>query len=165
MSNVAHHSVAIPEVQVKRKNKKIPGAGHLHDYANLYFDAHNPMLSACRSQNDVICVIRVEPKALDLPGVIITDRNAASGYVRFPSVKDGLKRIDKERVFAQYWKHPDDIFDDMSHKSEKFAEVLVTNRVEPYNIIGAYTGNKIALAYFQKLRINLAVCVKNNIFF
>ena len=39
-------------VQERRANKKIPGtAKYLHDYANLYFDAHNPMLSARRSDN------------------------------------------------------------------------------------------------------------------
>ncbi len=44
-SKVGHVSVAMEEIQDKRRQKKIPGAGHLHDYVNLYFDAHNPMLS------------------------------------------------------------------------------------------------------------------------
>jgi hypothetical protein len=49
-----HRSVAMAEVQNRRRDKRIPGAGLLHDYANLYFDAHNPMLSKCRDQNDTI---------------------------------------------------------------------------------------------------------------
>ena len=79
---VDHHSVAMAEIQERRTNKRIPGAGTLHDYANLYFDAHNPMLSKLRAQNDDICVLRIDPKVLGLPGVIIADRNAASDWVR-----------------------------------------------------------------------------------
>jgi hypothetical protein len=33
---VPHQSIAMSEIQDKRKNKQIPGAGRLHDYANLY---------------------------------------------------------------------------------------------------------------------------------
>ncbi len=46
-----HDSVAMPEIQERRSNKQIPGAGQLHDYANLYFDAHNPMLSKRRDSD------------------------------------------------------------------------------------------------------------------
>lgn len=77
-----HDSVALPEIQERRKNKQIPGAPTLHQYANLYFDAHNPMLSRCRHLNNEICVLRITPAVLDLPGVIVTDRNAASDWVR-----------------------------------------------------------------------------------
>jgi hypothetical protein len=84
-----HKSVAMQEIQYKRKNKKIPGARKLHQYANLYFDAHNPMLSRRRDQNNQICVLRIDISVLDLPNVIITDRNAASGYVRFYPEKEG----------------------------------------------------------------------------
>lgn len=46
-------------VQDRRREKRIPGGHLLHDYANLYFDAHNPMLSKCRAHNDTICVLRM----------------------------------------------------------------------------------------------------------
>ena len=54
-----HDSVAMQEVQDRRKDKQIPGARLLHEYANLYFDAHNPMLSKRRDQNDTICILHV----------------------------------------------------------------------------------------------------------
>jgi hypothetical protein len=57
---IHHHSVAMPEIQERRKNKQIPGARTLHDYANLYFDAHNPMLSKLRARNDDICILRID---------------------------------------------------------------------------------------------------------
>src|SRR5882672_9673668 len=68
-----HDSVAMPEIQERRKNKQIPGARTLREYANVYFDAHNAMLSKCRHRNNEICVLRVTPSVLDLPGVIVTD--------------------------------------------------------------------------------------------
>jgi len=46
---IPNHSVALEEVQELRARKVVPGGRPLHDYANLYFDAHNPMLSRIRS--------------------------------------------------------------------------------------------------------------------
>ena len=62
-----YHSVAMAEIQERRTDKRIPGAGTLHDYANLYFDAHNPMLSKLRAQNGDICILRVDAKVWDVP--------------------------------------------------------------------------------------------------
>lgn len=161
----AHTSVAMPEIQERRENKQIPGAGCLHDYANLYFDAHNPMLSKCRSRNDEICVLRIDPAVLDLSGVIIADRNAASEWVRFFSMADGLQYIDRDRVFAQFWIHPEDYIEAIRHKSEKCAEILVPERVKPHFFIGAYVANQAARSRFQELKVDLTVSIKNGIFF
>ena len=68
-AKVKHVSVAMEEIQDKRRQKKIPGARHLHDYVNLYFDAHNPMLSKRREKNNEICILRVDPNVLNIAGV------------------------------------------------------------------------------------------------
>jgi hypothetical protein len=44
VKSLAHQSVAMPQIQQRRTKKSVPGGRHLHDYANLYFDARNPML-------------------------------------------------------------------------------------------------------------------------
>lgn len=129
-AELPHDSVAMPEIQEIRENKQIPGARRLHEYANLYFDAHNAMLSKRRRYNSTICVLQVHPSVLDLPGVIVTDRNAASSWVSFMTVREGLAVIDRDRLFARSWKHPEDLYEEMSHKSEKMAEVLVPDRAE-----------------------------------
>ena len=164
-TQIEHHSVAMPEIQERRTNKRIPGAGPLHDYANLYFDAHNPMLSRLRAQNDDICILCVDPTVLDLPGVIIADRNAASDWARFFPVGEGLKALNRDRVFARYWTHPENIFEEMSHKSEKCAEVLVPDCIRPDLFLGAYVANETALQKFQQLNIGLPVSIRNDIFF
>jgi hypothetical protein len=162
---LAHDSVAMPEIQEIRKNKQIPGARRLHEYANLYFDAHNPMLSRCRGRNNEICVLRVGPAVLDVSGVIITDRNAATDLVRFWPATDGLLRINSERVLARFWLHPDDLIEERRHKAEKCAEVLVPDRVEAPLLVGAYVSNQTALTTFQALRITLPVHIRSDMFF
>src|SRR6185503_7843314 len=152
-----HRSVALPEIQERRRNKHIPGAKMLHDYANLYFDAHNPMLSKCRNRNDEICVLRVNSSVLDLPGVIVTDRNAATDLVRFRPMAEALEHLDVARLFARYWTHQDDLYDQARHKAEKCAEVLVPDRVDTEAIIGACVANQVALASLQALNAGLPV--------
>jgi ssDNA thymidine ADP-ribosyltransferase, DarT len=164
-AKVAHDSVAMQEIQERRQNKRIPGAGYLHDYANLYFDAHNPMLSKCRTRNDEICVLQIEPGVLDTPGVIIADRNAASNWTSFWPVTEGLSVVSAERVFARYWLHPNDLYDEMSHKSEKCAEVLVPDRVDGHLIFGVYVANPMALLEFQRLESQLPVSIRGDMFF
>ena len=160
-----HHSVAMPEIQERRKNKQIPGARTLHEYANLYFDAHNPMLSRVRERNDDICVLRVDSSVLGLPGVIIADRNAASTWVHFWPVANGLQAINRDRVFSKYWTHPENLFDEWDHKSEKCAEVLIPDRIEPRYIIEAYVANETARCKFEELKLGLSATIKNDIFF
>ncbi|EQD40247.1 hypothetical protein B1B_14996, partial [mine drainage metagenome] len=43
-ARLAHHSVALQPVQDRRDQKQVPGGLKLHQYANLYFHARNPML-------------------------------------------------------------------------------------------------------------------------
>lgn len=162
---LAHHSVAMQEIQERRQNKQIPGARLLHEYANLYLDAHNAMLSRCRARNNEICVLRIDPSALDSEGVIVTDRNAASGYAGFWPVSIGLGNIDRERLFARYWTHPGDPYEEMRHKSEKCAEVLVPDRVQARLVIGAYVANQTALQAFQQLNTGLPVGTRAGMFF
>ena len=106
--HLIHHSIAMQEVQDRRENKRIPGARPLHDYANLYFDAHNPMLSRRREHNDGLCVLCVSPDILDLSGAIVTDMNAACDAVRFYDLAAGLAVLDRERLYARFWLHQDD---------------------------------------------------------
>lgn len=161
----AHDSVAMAEIQERRAGKSIPGARALHEYVNLYFDAHNPMLSRLRSRNNELCVLRIDAAVLDISGVIVADRNAASDYARFYGVAEGLAALNKERVFAQYWTHPDDPYVEMAHKLEKCAEVLVPDVFSPRYITGALVSNKQAQDALIASGITLPVLVQSTMFF
>jgi hypothetical protein len=159
-----HKSVAMNEIQERRRDKRIPGAGVLHDYANLYFDAHNPMLSRLRGSNDRLAVLRVDPVVLDKPDVVICDCNASADWARFFTVGKGLEAIDSEIVFARYWTHQDQ-YEEWEHKSKKCAEVLVPVGVDPRYILGAYVANSVALGTVNSLGIGLQVRVNAAMFF
>jgi hypothetical protein len=165
VAKISHHSVAMEEIQERRQNKRIPGAGYLHDYANLYFDAHNPMLSKCRARNDEICVLKIDPRVIDQTGVVVSDRNAAADMARFFPVDDGLTAINYNRVFARYWTHPDDFYEERLHKSQKCAEVLVPQRVDENLIGGAYVANPRAMNAVEAVSFRLSVRVRGDMFF
>jgi ssDNA thymidine ADP-ribosyltransferase, DarT len=47
---ITHLSVALQAVQDKRDAKRVPGGLPLHEYANVYFHARNPMMSLRRNE-------------------------------------------------------------------------------------------------------------------
>lgn len=161
---IHHRSIAEQSVQERRQNKKIPGTNkHLHDYANLYFDAHNPMLSARRDMNDTICVLRIKSDILSLDGVIVTDQNA-SRDCWFKPVSEGLPLLKHSEVFAEFWINRDDFMEEYRLKGVKCAEVLVPRCVHHFSIFGAYVANTTALNNFRQVS-TLPVEIKGSIFF
>ena len=95
------------------------------------------MMYKRRTQHQTLTVLRVSPAVLDLPGVVVSDGNAASGYTRFASASGGLSIVNRERVFAENWTDPD-IIEQWRRSSAKCAEVLVPDRVGPEFLRGAY---------------------------
>ncbi len=61
---IPHRSVAMEEIQDRRKIKVVPRGRPLHEYVNLYFDARNPMLYKRRDQHLAICVLKIDPKVM-----------------------------------------------------------------------------------------------------
>jgi len=161
---ISHKSIAEQGVQARRENKKIPGTNtHLHDYANLYFDAHNPMLSARRNLNDTICVLIINKNVLKVNGIILTDQNA-SRACRFMTLDDGLPLLKSEEVFARFWLNKGDQIEEYRLKGVKCAEVLVPGCVNVNFIAGAYVANDLALRSFKKVS-SLPVEIRADIYF
>lgn len=84
-----------------------------------------------------ICVLAVSHGVLAIPGVVITDCNAASDYARFLH-PDHWRAIDFDDVFAADWRHANNPARYYQHRSRKCAEVLVPRRVAPELLLGAY---------------------------
>ena len=161
--HVPFESIAMQEVQDRRAAVVVPRGQALHEYVNLYINARNPMLYLKRSIYKTICVLRVDAKVVDLPDVVITDSNAGSGYVRFSPAPHGLDIVDKERTFAKYWTHAD-YRDQLQHKSQMCAEVLVPNVVHPKFITGAYVSCSDSLAQLKNVAPNLSATVNGYLF-
>lgn len=158
-------SVALEEVQKRRQPKRVPGGRPLHNYANLYFHARNPMMFKRKDLHMELCIVRINPKILDTPGVIVTDMNAAKDFARFMDVDQGLKTLDADMVFAEDWRHPGDPSLYYRHRGIKCAEVLVPDKVPPTYIRGVYVSCQQSKQEVLALAPGLAVSVDPHLFF
>jgi ssDNA thymidine ADP-ribosyltransferase DarT-like protein len=159
-----HDSIAMQEVKDKRAEKKLDGRP-LFDYVNIYFTARNPMMFVRRDRHNKICVLRVSPDIIDLAGAVISDHNAASKYAKFFVAPGGLGTINYDRVFAEFWTHPDDPFEERDHKSVKCSEVLMPDRIGLEHIVGAYVSGLVGQAALRAVAPDLDICVDGNLFF
>lgn len=163
-SRITHRSVAMPEIQDQRSKVVVPNGMPLHEYANLYICGRNPMLYKRKDQHAELCVMRVSPEVLDIPGTVVTDGNAASPYVLFAAAPDGLSHVDRDLTFAHYWTDPDPI-QYWRRKSRKCAEVLVPNTINPSFLLGAYVSSDESLKQMNSIAPNFPVEVNRSIFF
>lgn len=158
-------SLAMQEIQERRKNKIVPGGNKLHDYVNLYICARNPMMYKRHGHHRDMCVLRVYPTILDMTGTIISDQNASSEYARFGPAPDALKMVDQDLVFADDWTNPYDQIAEWRHKSVKCAEVLVPNQIPPEYIFGVYASRTEPLRQIQTIDPTIPVTINGHLFF
>jgi ssDNA thymidine ADP-ribosyltransferase, DarT len=161
----AHQSIAMQVIQDRREDKSVPGGLPLHDYVNLYFNPRNKMMSRVRGQHCSLCVLRVSPAVLDLPGVVISDQNASSRYALFLSSPQGLKKLDYDEVFANDWRHPGDQIREWKHGSIVCAEVLVPRRVDASYLLGAIVSCAETEAVLVEQQCGLSCSVNSELFF
>jgi hypothetical protein len=168
--DLPHRSIASEIVQDRRRSKLVPPNMPLHNYVNLYICGRNPMLFKLKFScgYSELCVLRIGPEVLDLPGVIISDRNASSDYVLFKQAPEGLEIVNRDLVFAKNWNHPNEI-EKEKHVSIKCAEVLIPYRLDARYISGAYVSCPESKQALEKVlieaRLNLNVEENADLFF
>lgn len=163
-SRLDHASVAMEAIQEKRDKKHVPGGLKLHQYANLYFHARNPMLYKCKDQAADLCVLRVSIEVRNMAGVVFADSNASGDYVRFLSPAQwGLLHFDD--IYAMDWRHPNDPIAYFRHRSRKCAEVLVPHRVEYSFVTGAWVVDQDAADKLSALGFTRSVTIDPVLFF
>ena len=163
-SRLPHHSVALQEVQDKRDKVQIPGGLSLHEYANVYFHARNPMMFRRRNGAHALCVLRVSTEVLNISGAVITDQNAVSEYVKF-SAPDRLRFMNLDYVFAANWKHPGNQIEEWRHSSAKCAEALIPKCIPPKYLLGAYVVNEATSTELASLGFALPIEINADLFF
>jgi hypothetical protein len=140
---IEHVSIALEPVQERRHSKVISITGKpLHSYVNLFINPRNTMLYYLLSNrsSSEICVLGIDPVAADVPGVIVSDRNAAKNDARFAFAPEGFTQIDIERVFAERWSNYGDRNDVL--KAQMCAEVLIPDRVPTQAVRFAYANSR-----------------------
>ncbi len=138
-----HSDIAMPEIQERRDRVRVPNGLMLHQYANLYFHARNPMLFKRKEESEQLCILSVSVAVLKLDGVVISDRNASSQYARFLPPSQ-LNLLELDQIYAQDWRHPNDPIAYYRHRSQKCAEVLIPHSIAPEYIRGAYVVSEAA---------------------
>ena len=163
-NKIRHVSIAMTEIQERRNRVRIPNGLRLHQYANLYFDPWNPMLSRKRSQNEEICILKFDRSVLDLSGVIVSDRNASSDYAAFYTPEIGLENIDFDLVYARYWTIGD-YYEQCRRKSIKCAEVLVPYTISYDYVVCAAVINEKAAYAMECAGFNREIVIEPRVFF
>jgi hypothetical protein len=122
------------------------------------------MLYKRQARHPELCVLRVDPGVLDLSGVVVTDGNAASKYTRFAAAPEGLRIVNRELTFAEWWTDPD-YFVRLDKTRAKCAEILVPDGVPARFLRGAYVSCEDALLQFDALNTGLDAVVNPHLFF
>ena len=165
---VGHVSCASQDIQQRRAKVILPNGKPLHDYANLYFNARNPMMHVLKDKHNELAVLAISPDVLDIAGVIISDQNAARDYALFKPSPNGLEEIDPELVFAERWTHPNPIDYDR-HKGIMCAEVLIPDKIGADYILKVYvSSNRSRKALVDILgsdESKLEVVINSHLFF
>ena len=161
-----HVDVSLAQVQDRRKGKRLPGGLLLHDYANTYLTARNPMLYKRISEGmlDELCVVRVTSEVLELEGVVMSDRNAAASFCRFRAPEAALPAIDAELIERVFWTDGSQLERELC-RNAKFIEVLVPQRIQPEYLIGAYVGSTDARLTLEAADCGLDVEMNKHLFF
>lgn len=163
-ARVEHADVSMAEVQERRARISIPDGLRLHQYANLYFCARNPMMYLRKDDRSRLCVLQVDRNVLYLPGVVLSTGNAASDYSRFLPSPEGLHAIAWDDVFADYWTDENPHVQ-MRKKTAKCAEVLVPHSVEARFITGAYVSDTNGSAALSATGFSLPITINAHMFF
>jgi hypothetical protein len=163
-ARLPHLDISMHNIQDLRTKKSVPGGLPLHDYGNLYFNGRNKMMAKKRPQHAEICVLRVAPDVLDLPGAIIADQNASSKYVLFMRSPAGLKKLNYDEVFVRSWRCPGDQIREWRLGSVVCAELLIPHKIESRFVVGAYVKDEFSLSRIQGACSKVPCVVNSDIF-
>lgn len=164
MCDIEHSSVAMNEIQERRNKVDIPNGLSLHKYANLYFTYNNPMLFKRQDDAEILCVLALSSKVLDLEGCVVSDRNASVSLARFYSPVEGMEELDFEKIHAQYW-NSEDPFEKRRNKAIKCAEILVPYCIPSDYIVGAYVVNEESRELLISKGFNKRIEVRASVFY
>ena len=128
------------EIVSRRAQKVVPGGKSLWAFANLYFQARNPMLYKVIHDKplDEIVVLGVRRDAMNLKGALIANGNAANSpttIIPCSKVAKGYWDEIISNTQREWWNQED------GSKRKIMAECLVPERIAPEYIHTIYTAN------------------------
>ncbi len=152
-----------------RQSRQVPNGRSLWEYANLYFQARNPMLYRVLREKSTseIAVLGVRKDVLRLPGIFVTTGNAARMETEILGPRGWQQRWKEilDGVDIEWWSEAD------GSKRRIMAEVLVPERVSPEMISAIYVAdNNVVNQVRQMLQrevpgVNIPVVPEPHMFF
>jgi len=162
---IAYRPIYDASIVANRKAKTAPNGRSLWEFANLYFQARNPMLYRVvyeKSPKD-LAVLGVQARVLESPGSFIATGNAASDATAILPPKEGLLSIAEiwNTIRSEWWNSMD------GSKRKIMAECLVPNSVPPDLIDTIYVASHEVAKRIKQLRLppNIAIVPEPNMFF
>lgn len=137
------------EIVSRRQHRTAPDGRNLWSFANLFFNARNPMLYRVTREKPVeeLAVLGIDKVVSDQEDVFLTTGNAASDQTEIlgeNEAKKALKEIIKE-TSRDWWGIAD------GTKRTMMAECLVPDFVPPQRIKSIYVANDTAQEKVKKL--------------
>lgn len=127
------------EIVSRRHERFVDGEKSLWSFANLYFNARNPMMYRVIHEGDKskIAVVQVDRAVLDMKGVFVSTGNAASDPTEILPAGTGLDAIFAQwsTITSEWWKEED------GSKRKIMAEVLVPSFIPPRYIRTVYVAS------------------------
>src|SRR2546426_8264697 len=148
-----------------RKTKTTPDGKSLWAYANLYFQARNPMLYRVIHEKGEknLAVLGVQKQVMHAPDVFLTDGNAASEPTSFFPQRDGMKVLHKmwDVIDSEWWNSVD------GSKRKIMAECLVPRMIPPESIHTIFVASHAVAEKVRALRLSrpLPIVPEPNMFF
>jgi len=149
--------ISDPAVQNRRDRREPIFHRSIQDYAPLYINPKNPMLSRRRNIQDELVILKVSPDVLKRPEVLFTDGNAASSKTSF-GLDWSVVEPSQPVLQAKYW------IDFQDGRRKRCAELLVHPLVEPHHIVGAICRGLPLASQLRKL-CPFPITVDASIFF
>jgi hypothetical protein len=153
------------QIVAHRHHRITPDGKNLWDFANLYFQARNPMLYRVMQAKgkDEIAVLGIRPSVLKLPHALVSTGNAASAPSQILPAPEGIKEINKiwQTITSEWWREED------GSKRKIMSECLLPDRVHPEQIHTVYVSNHGMVDKVKQTieAFNIPVIPEPNMFF
>lgn len=160
--DVAHTSVANPEVQDRRAAVILPSGRRLHEYANLYFWARNAMMYLLRDKPS-LCILKVSPAVIDLDGAYYSTKNSSAAGVEFHPCGGDFEHLERESLYAGSWVTDGVVDDDRRQRMQ--AELLVPDHIPTRYVTGVFFNSDVQRDRLQPFTGHLDRIVRPGLFF
>lgn len=162
--HVEHKQIYDAAIVGRRSKRMAPDGQTLWHFANLYFQARNPMLYRVLREKGPgeVAVLEVGREALYIDGAFISVGNAAAAESEILPAKDGLKKIEAiwPEISSEWWRAND------GSKRRIMAECLVPNRIPPELVHAVYVyGHDLAGELRSQLPSRISVIPQPETFF